>query len=237
MAKLRPERCAGARPSSNRARARLSGLLLILGLAACAPDEPDSDGRAPAADSLAGLPASAVIDPGERRIRANGIAHARVGMTIGELRALLPTGATLNPPAPFMVDLDAMAVVIGADTLYRVLVPAGSSSADDARIQLLATENRAFRTADGIGPGTTLAEAEALLGAPTLHYNVADESREYARFPAQPRSILFRMRAASDRSYLAGVYATDGEYNETTRYDPNARIALVMVVLDRSDFP
>jgi hypothetical protein len=42
--------------------------------------------------------------------------------------------------------------------------------------------------------------------------------------------VLFRVRAG-DEVILAGVYETDAEYNETSVYDPEARISMVMVRL------
>jgi hypothetical protein len=165
----------------------------------------------------------------EALIRADGIAHARSGMTIGELRAALPADTRLGTLAPFMVDIDAMPVVRGADTLYYVLIVAGEQSSDDATVNIVATMNESFRTAEGIGPASTLAEAAAAYGAPTLSYNTNDESREYASFPRLPESIRVRVAPASDMSAFAGMYDTQGEHNETSRYNPAARVMMVLV--------
>jgi hypothetical protein len=112
---------------------------------------------------------------------------------------------------------------------------AGEPSADDAAIEFVATLNDQFRTDAGVGPGTTLASAASAYGEPTLSYNVNDESREYARFPRAPGSLMFRVRAAAGdpggSPAFAGRYTSDDEYNETRRYDPAARIYMVMVPL------
>jgi hypothetical protein len=164
----------------------------------------------------------------DRTIRPDGIGDARIGMTIGELRASLQPGMLLGTAAPYMVDIDGMPVTLGADTLYYVLILAGESSADEAVIDLLATSHATFRTADAVGPGTTLGAAAALLGAPRLSYHTMNESREFAVFDALPESIMLRVAPAGENAF-AGVYATDDEYNETTRYDPAARISMVLV--------
>jgi hypothetical protein len=170
-------------------------------------------------------PAAALIGP-------TGIGEARAGMTIGELRAALPAGTTLGPAAPFLVDISALPVVRGADTLYRVLVVAGEPSDDGAPVSTVATRNPSFRTAEGIGPGSTLAEAAAAYGAPALSYSTDDESREYASFAGYPHpEIHFRVDAGPGASGLAGRYSTRGAYNTTREYDPAARISLVMVDL------
>lgn len=214
-------------------------LLLLTALAACQPGAardaaapPDTaagaaaeDAPAPAAPAPAARPANGLIAP-------TGIGEARAGMTIGGLRAALPDGTTLGPAAPFLVDVSALPVVRGPDTLYRVLVVAGEPSGDGAPVTLVATRNPNYRTAEGIGPGSTLEEAAAAYGAPTLSYSTDDESREYASFANYPHpGVRFRVDAGSSATGLAGRYATRGEYNTTRDYDPGARISLVMVDL------
>ncbi|HEX2167389.1 MAG TPA: hypothetical protein VHG09_09190 [Longimicrobiales bacterium] len=169
-----------------------------------------------------------VVDP-DRLIRADGIAHAAAGMTIGDLRAGLPSGVTLGRARPYMVDIAAMPVVADGDTLYLILIPSGEPSHDDARINLVAITDTTFRTMEGIGPGSTLADATRAYGAPTLSYSTYDESREYATFPDLHRDIRLRVLPPSDTAAFAGIYETSGEYNETRQYDPSARIGMVIV--------
>ncbi|HEX7242689.1 MAG TPA: hypothetical protein VF263_20540, partial [Longimicrobiaceae bacterium] len=165
-------------------------------------------------------------------IGPDGVGEARRGMTIGRLRAALPPGTVLGPPEPFMVDVAGLPVVRGADTLYHVLVVSGEPGGDDAPVTLLATRNRSFRTAEGVGPGTTLGEASAAYGAATLSYSTGDESREYASFARFPHpGIRFRVEPGASASGTAGVYASEEEYNRTTEHDRSARISLVLVDL------
>lgn len=166
-------------------------------------------------------------------IDADGIGAATVGMTLGQLRSVLdPTAAIGDPSDRFMVDVTALPVVEGPDTLYHLLFPAGTRVDEDTPLELVATTHPLARTADGVGPGMALEVAAERYGPPTLSYSVHDESREYARFPEQPSdNVRFRVAPAPGLSSLAGTYTTDAEYNETTVFDPEARIFMVLVRL------
>jgi hypothetical protein len=167
-------------------------------------------------------------------IGPEGIGEARVGMSIGDLRAALPDESTIGPAAPFMVDIQALPIVRGADTLYYVLAGSDEPTGEYAPIRTVATLNESFRTAEGVGPGTTLAAAAAIYGPAKLRYNTEDESREYVSFAGYPsENVLFRARAAGDEFAMVGVYATQAQHNETAEYDPSALISMVIVSLQR----
>lgn len=214
--------------------ARLAPALLALLFISCdagrANPDTDADTTAAAVPDDTPPPVSA-----DHLIGPDGIAQARRGMTIGALRAALPAGTTLSEPHTFMVDIDAISVVRGQDTLYHVLIPGGEASDDSTTINLVGTMNRAFRTAAGVGPGTTLRDAARLYGPPRLSYNTSDESREYVAFPGVPRSIMMRVSPYVEDGVFAGIYQTENEYNETTEYDPDAIVAFVMVDLRSTD--
>jgi hypothetical protein len=220
-------------------RAAVVAAVAWLGLAACSQSPPrdatlaaDSAAQPTAESGAMAAPAGASAP--DRLIRPDGIGRVRAGMTVGELRAQLGSDLELGAPEPYMVDLDGMPVFAGTDTLYHVLVESGSVPGDDEPLTLVATQSRAARTAEGVGPGTTLAEAARVYGEPTLSYNVNDESREYASFPGYDRStVRFRVFAASENTALVGRYTTQGEHNETTVFDPAGYIAIVIVDLGR----
>lgn len=205
-------------------------------LTACGPEDRPGDAApipAIAETKETGEAGPATPASADRLIRPDGIGAARPGITIGGLRAALPPGTTLGAPEPYMVDIIGLPVVQGADTLYHALFGDGEPTGDDALVPWVATHNPAFRTAEGIGPGTTLADAAAAYGAAMLAYNVNDESREYASFANFPHSrVRFRVAPAdASTSAFAGSYATQEEYNETAEYDPAARISMVSVDL------
>jgi hypothetical protein len=227
--------CAAAGAHAGVYRATLVAAVAWLTLAACGESAPRA---ALPVDSAAG-PAAVAAAPADapdadHLIRADGIGRVRAGMTFGELRARLADDLELGSPTPYMVDFDGLPVVAGTDTLYHVLVESGSVPGDAEPVTLVATQNPTVRTAEGVGPGTTLADAARVYGAPTLSFSVNDESREYARFPRYDTStVRFRVFPASENSSQVGRYATEGEYNETTVFDPTGRIRLVIVDLRR----
>ena len=201
-------------------------LVVIAGACRAAPEPPVPDSTrsdtavvsAPAVDS-------------SRLIRADGIAHARAGMTIGALRAALPAGMSLGAAAPFMVDIVALPIMQGTDSLYYVLAAGGEPTDDNAIISLVAPDDTAFRTAAGVGPGTTIVEAARRYGPATISYNTNDESREYVTFARNPDPTIVFRATPSLEGDLAGIYATEGEHNTTTAYEPHAMVGLVMVRL------
>jgi hypothetical protein len=225
-------------PHAGVYRAALPAAVAWLCLAACSQSPPrdaalEADSAAQPSAAAGGNAAPGAI-AADRLIRPDGIGRVRAGMTFGELRALLGSDLELGAPEPYLVDLDGMPVFAGTDTLYHVLVEGGSVPSDDEPLTMVATQNRAVRTAEGVGPGTTLAEAARVYGEPTLSYNVNDESREYASFPGYDRStVRFRVFAASEDTSLVGRYTTQGEHNETAVFDPAGYIAIVIVDLGR----
>jgi hypothetical protein len=163
-------------------------------------------------------------------ISPDGIGSARVGMTVGELKKLLAGKDQFQVVSPFIVDFDAIAVSQSGEVQYYILYPAGSPLADSDLIEALITNNPKYRTAQGVGPGTSIQQAEAVYGDATLSYNLANESREYAKFAKQPaKNLSFRIGAANDNS-LGGIYPMPkSELNQTKDYNKTALINFVEV--------
>lgn len=163
-------------------------------------------------------------------ISSTGIGAAQLGMTLGALKDTLGSDAEFTVESPFIVDFDAIAVHKDGKVLYYILYLAGANFGDEDVIQGLLTENPQFKTAEGVGAGTTLADAEAAYGKATLSYNTQNESREYARFEKQPANNL-SFATGNGNQNLAGIYSSPtGEYNETKEYRPDATIQSVLVV-------
>lgn len=157
------------------------------------------------------------------------IGEAKVGMTFGQLKQALGSTAQFKVESPFMVDFDAVAVSRSGKVQYRIIYAAGTKLKDTDVIQLLMTENANYKTLQGVGPGMTLKQAEAIYGKATLSYNVDNEMRENVIFAKQPtRKIMFVPKA--DGKQFAGVYgAGQGGFYQTNKYQPNAAIKSVMV--------
>ncbi len=157
------------------------------------------------------------------------IGAAKVGMTFGQLKKALGSTAQFKVESPFMVDFDAVAISQSGKVQYRIIYAAGTKLKDADAIELLMTDNPNYKTVQGVGPGMTLKQAEAIYGKATLSYNVDNESRENVVFANQPsKKFLFVPKA--DGKQFAGVYgAGKGGFFQTNKYQPNAVIKSVMV--------
>ncbi|MEG5080278.1 hypothetical protein QUB53_06385 [Microcoleus sp. AT8-B4] len=157
------------------------------------------------------------------------IGAAKVGMTFGQLKKALGSTAQFKVESPFMVDFDSVAVSRSGKVQYRIIYAAGTKLKDTDVIELLMTENSNYKTVQGVGPGMTLKQAEAIYGKATLSYNVDNEMREGVVFAKQPtRNIMFVPKA--DGKQFGGVYgAGKGGFYQTNKYHPNAVIRSVMV--------
>ncbi|WP_416667789.1 hypothetical protein [Egbenema bharatensis] len=163
-------------------------------------------------------------------ISARGIGDARLGMSLGELKDILGDEAEFTVESPFMVDFDAIAVRQNDEVAYYILYLAGETLTDADVIQGLLTDNPTFQTAEGIGTGTSIAEAEQTYGSAHLSYNTLNESREYARFQNQPANNI-SFATGNGNQELAGIYAEPAdEYNETEAFREDATIQSVLVI-------
>ena len=123
-----------------------------------------------------------------------------------ELRQELANGLTVGETEPFQVDLDAIPVRDGDEVLFYVMHLSGQQMQNDDSIEYLMTDNPRAVTTEGIGPGSTLAAAEAVYGAATLGYNLETESRELLRFQDFPSTnYCMRPAVSSDDSGFAGI--------------------------------
>jgi hypothetical protein len=179
-------------------------------------------------------PTSASSQPSERvaanvLISPQGIGPARLGMTIQQLKQTLDRETKFEVKSPFMVDLDAMAVYQSGQLQYYILYPAGTTLADTAKIVLLLTDNPKYRTAAGIGVGTSLTQAVAAYGTATLSYNTENESREQVSFAKHSdKNIIFQPGTSAQT--FAGIYPTSaGEYHETKVFQNSAMIRAIWV--------
>ncbi|NJR61909.1 MAG: hypothetical protein HC769_25605 [Cyanobacteria bacterium CRU_2_1] len=151
-------------------------------------------------------------------------------MTLGALKQILGETAEFTVESPFIVDFDAIAVRQAGEVQFYILYLADESFTDEDVIQGLLTDNPKFRTAEGVGPGTLITEAEQAYGKATLSYNTQNESREYARFEKQPASNM-SFATGSGNADSAGIYpSATSEYNETQEFRPDATIKSVLVV-------
>lgn len=163
-------------------------------------------------------------------ITAEGIGVAKLGMSLGELKQQLGPEVNYTVQPAFMSDFDAIAVTQSGDLLFYILYLSGEPFTDTDIIQGLLTQNPIYQTSEGIGVGTTIADAEAAYGDATLSYNTSNESREYVRFERQPAPNLSFATGNANQA-AAGTYSNaSGGYNETKDYKDGATIESILVV-------
>ncbi|MDX2217165.1 MAG: hypothetical protein SFY66_28110 [Oculatellaceae cyanobacterium bins.114] len=219
---------------------RAIALLGLVVIASCnaAPKLASSPESSPASPTIEATPTTTptpTASPSATAANPNliseqGIGQARLGMTLGALKQQLGTSAEFETKSPFIVDFDAIAVSQSGEVKYYILHLAGQPLGDADVIQGLFTENPDFKTAAGIGPGSSLQQAEAAYGKVTLSYSTSNESREYARFDDQPASNI-SFATGNGNAETAGVYPSpSGEFNETQTFRDGAKIQSVLVV-------
>lgn len=157
-------------------------------------------------------------------ITANSIGPVELGIA-GDALAndLGPDYKVTGPHTDIFVDQ----VLYEVSRDGEVRLHAGWLSGEPTTISLIVTENTLYRTAEDIGPGSTIDEAAEVYGNPTLNYSFSDEGREYAEFPNAPSPrISFRVGNAGE---LSGIYSTQDEFNETNEWRPGATIQYVLI--------
>jgi hypothetical protein len=164
-------------------------------------------------------------------ISDQGIGLARLGITFQQLKQKLGTSAQFKVISNFIVDFDAIAVYQSGNLQYYIVYPSGKAFVDSDVIELLSSDNPNYRTAEGVGAGTTLQQAQNIYGQAILSYNTQNESREMVRFANYlSRNIIFRPKVAS--ADFAGIYQSSSaaaEYHETKVFNDTAVISSIFV--------
>ncbi|NEQ27000.1 MAG: hypothetical protein F6K28_49890, partial [Microcoleus sp. SIO2G3] len=220
--------------------ARLVAIALLLaGCNAPTPTAPEAQATPQASTAATSSPtvssssspaASATLAEQSTVISETGIGAARLGMTIAQLKQELGTSAEFVVQSPFMDGFDAIAVRQNGQVQYYILYLTGQQPSDSLPIQGLMTTNPRYKTAEGVGAQTAIAQAEAAYGKATLSYNLANEGYEYVRFERSPASNV-SFGTGNGNAETAGVYPNaSGEFHETQQYRPDATIQSILVV-------
>ena len=156
--------------------------------------------------------AAAQVDD-DRLITADGAGDAVVGSTPAEMQAQLGPDFQLVDIGPFLVDIEGVEVQKDGTPQFF----AGYVAGEGPDLDLLVITNSEYQTAEGVGPGTPIVDAEGIYGDATLSFNVNSESREFVRFENGPEGrILFRV---DNSDGMVGIYDDpDAEFAETTEY-------------------
>lgn len=178
--------------------------------------------RSPAADQL---------------ITATGVGMAKLGMTLGELKQLLPEDSTIQA-VELGVDMPpAMAVSFYGQAQFDVAFSYEDDSiTDQSKIEMIVVSNPMYRTAEGVGPGTLVEEAIAQYGAATLSFNMENESRESIEFadglfPETAGSSVWLRSNQWTVTDFAGIYPSSSDsYQQTQNYHDHAAIASIWIM-------
>lgn len=156
---------------------------------------------------------------------------ARLGMTVGELKRVMPAATyriAVLPDTP-----SAVAVRQGDKDLFYFVTEADSSKlpADGERINFLITNNPRYHTETGVRPGSLLAEAVKANGKAQLYYS---PDAEYAKFSGGPAGRLGFVVAGPGGRGPAGIYQMipenlTGGYYSSERFREGATISHISI--------
>ena len=214
-------------------------LLTLLFFSACQPQTPDvqsqNDEFNPSANNAESLASENAL------ISADGIGKAKLGMTIGQLKAVSDADTKFEVISPFIQDVHAIAVSKNDIVQYYILCNLENNedaktvnSTDRDKITALLTNNHNYQTREGVKVGMPIEEAEEIYGNAVLAYNRGGESREYIIFNKN-NSDNIRFRASyfkliSDGLGFSGIYPEyPGVSYTTDKYRSNAAIAAIEV--------
>jgi hypothetical protein len=179
-------------------------------------------------------PVSKLIIPTDpaQQITPVGIGVAKIGMTFKDLKQQMGEGFEFTVKNSFMDGFDAIAVTKAGAVQFYIPYPASTKFIDEDKIQHLMTDNPNYRTEQGVGPGTTIAQATSVYGSATLSLSKENESREFISFTQHPAGLAFRPKPVKNQS-VAGEYPESNEdYLKTQKYDPKAAIGQITVSCD-----
>lgn len=152
-------------------------------------------------------------------ITSDGLGPVRIGASLDEVRAQLPEGYVLGDQVPIAPDFDGF--VISVDGAVHALIPVSDNGVVPSVIVL----SDEYRTADGIGPGSLVGDAEDVYGDATLSWSADDEGRERVVYENQPSGLSFRTSEAVGPQ--AGIY---GNGTTTVLYEPDSRLTSVWIL-------
>ncbi|MEM8695121.1 MAG: hypothetical protein AAGE05_03760 [Pseudomonadota bacterium] len=236
-------------------------LLPILAIAACA-SEPASDDEA-AADPLAAEDESAPAPAGfalddeaaegatavtsegtavsfdaDCTITETGVAGIETPRTLGDFVEAFPAGTALSFQPVYMVDFGSLCARSGGEDAICVIFESYDVENYRADIPVMAmgVYSDQCRTAEGVGPGTSIADTVASYGAARFGYSYENEGREYVSFANAPDAYSFRAESETGEAMQGeanqppgrhgGDYAgVEGDsYFETNVSQPDARL-------------
>ena len=185
-----------------------------------------------AASALFAGPALGQPPSGDRLVTRNSAGVIKLGMKVADVRrAVAPMKVSRT------VDAEGIALVAVKRgkktevTIYAGQLDQRRAVNDQAVVEEIQVWDRSYRTAEGIGPGSLLSDAEKVYGPIKTIMKTQIESREFVEFRSHPPGIEFRM-SGGERE--AGIYAPGK--SETTSYHSGAYFQALLVTGKEKSF-
>ena len=228
-----PQASADETPEQQEAESAVPIQSLVL------DDEIGSEGQL--VEAIGG--ATAQFDP-SCLITPGAVANIPMPATLEEFSAAFPIDTAMRFTPTFMVDFGALCVRAEGEDALCAIFESYQVEGYDPQIPAvgLAVYAPQCRTAEGVGPGTTIEDAVEAYGAATFSFSFDNEGREYVAFAEAPEAYGFRAEAPgqpgdpSPNGRHGGDYAGtsgDGGFYETGNARPGARIWEVWVTSSR----
>lgn len=213
--------------------------------AAAEPESEDAGGDglildtdAPSGTVLIASGGSAASFDAECVITETGIAGIENPATLGDFVEAFPADAALAFEPAYMVDFGALCALSGGEDAICAIFESYDVDAYDGNIEVMAMGVYAdqCRTAEGVGPGTSIADAVEAYGEPRFGFSYENEAREYVSFAEASDAYSFRAGSETGEATqgqgnqpsgrFGGDYAgVEGDsYFETAAALPDARI-------------
>lgn len=208
-------------------------------------DEVSTDAATFILDTDAGEGATAVLSEGTAAsfypdcvISETGVAGIESPATLGDFVEAFPAGTALSFQPVYMVDFGALCARSGGEDALCVIFESYEVEEYQADIEVMAMGVYAdqCRTAEGVGPGTSIADAASAYGAARFGFSYDNEAREYVSFADAPQAYSFRAESEGGEAVQAegnqpggphgGDYTgVEGDsYFETTTALPDAEL-------------
>ncbi|QLC24339.1 hypothetical protein HFP57_04385 [Parasphingopyxis algicola] len=177
------------------------------------------------------------FDP-DCRITETGMAGIENPATLGDFVEAFPAGTTLSFEPVYMVDFGSLCTRSDGEDALCAIFESYDVEAYRPDIEVIAMGVYAdrCRTAEGVGPGSSIADAVDAYGEARFGFSYENEAREYVSFAEAPDAYSFRaesetadaMEGADNRpsgSHGGNYAGIEGDsYFETNVAHPDARL-------------
>lgn len=157
--------------------------------------------------------AAASFDP-ECLISETGIAGVDSPATLNDFVEAFPADTAISFQPVYMVDFGSLCALSGGEEAICVIFESYDVQEYDGDIEVIAMGAYAdqCRTAEGVGPGTSIADAVAAYGAARFGFSYDNESREYVSFADAPDAYSFRAESAIGDAIEGDALRASGRY-------------------------